>query len=787
MSIQKRFHLSMHKILPLSLVWILLLTSIRPAYSAPVVALETTSIAPGIITCLNLNDVVVAGQSVEGLGTIHPLLNISTTGNAVAIFEEDSTTVAYGAPNPSAEVGDSILNQGVGPNGGFSDIEKLHQYRFSFAPGVQANFFSIKLFDFGDYNPVQATEHKAELVAFNANDEIVDTDTLEFTSDAASNPTSGSAGNLQLTGDAFTALPQEPGNYTFSVNGQNITQLELQFSHNNSEETQSSDPNIGLAVLCFQTQGEINENLCVDFVAVEPGSSVEGLGTLHPDLNIATSGNAVAIQQGDDTAVAYGAPNASAGLGDSIVNNAIGSLGGFADEEKIHDYQFSFTPGYSVDFFAVKMLDYGDFNAAHAIEHSVSLVAYNDAEEIVSFSELNFTSDASANPTTGSAGDLQLTGDAVTALPQEPGNFTFSVSGNGITRLELQFSNDAGEESGVSDPNLGLSILCFIPENVDTPEIPTDSLCMDFAALPAGSSVEGLGVLHPALNISSTGNTVAIYENDATAVGYGAPNASAGVGESILNNGVGLLGGFVDLDKLHEYEFSFEAGSSVSSFSLKILDYGDFNAAHATEHTVSLVAYDSNDSVIATSELEFTSDNSVNPTMGSAGNLQFSGDAITAMPQDPGNFIFAVEGNGITHLSLEFTNNTGEGHQVSDPNFALAVLCFVPEEQTQPELDPPTAVLNLIRPKTSPEIGGKFLVEYACSETAPNLVSATINGYDVIDGQQVNLVIREEESPRIIDDVLVWLFAPEFSFDVTCADDNGNQVSTTVIPEFDIP
>ncbi|MCA9947794.1 MAG: hypothetical protein KC449_30140, partial [Anaerolineales bacterium] len=184
--------------------------------------------------------------------------------------------------------------------------------------------------------------------------------------------------------------------------------------------------------------------------------------------------------------------------------------------------------------------------------------------------------------------------------------------------------------------------------------------------------------------------------------------------------------------------------------------------------------------VVATDTLSFTSDGVLVPNEG----LWITGDASAAVGQ-PGNYFFVVEGAGITSLELQFSSDLGEGP--SDTRFGFSILCFQPESDDSPELDPPTAVLNLIRPKTSPEIGGKFLVEYACSETAPNLVSATINGYDVIDGQQVNLVIREEESPRIVDDVLVWLFAPEFSFDVTCADDNGNQVSTTVIPELDIP
>ncbi len=153
---------------------------------------------------------------------------------------------------------------------------------------------------------------------------------------------------------------------------------------------------------------------------------------------------------------------------------------------------------------------------------------------------------------------------------------------------------------------------------------------------------------------------------------------------------------------------------------------------------------------------------------------------------EPGNYTFEVIGSGISRLEIEYNNDVTPGLR-SDPHHAFSLLCFDPEGDTGEELDPPTAELTMLRPKTAPEVGGKFLVEYACSETAPNLVSATINGYDVVSGQEVNLVVRDHESARIIGGMLVWLFAPEFSMNVTCADDLGNEVSTTVEPEFVFP
>ncbi|MEZ4593563.1 MAG: hypothetical protein R3D55_20830, partial [Chloroflexota bacterium] len=188
------------------------------------------------------------------------------------------------------------------------------------------------------------------------------------------------------------------------------------------------------------------------------------------------------------------------------------------------------------------------------------------------------------------------------------------------------------------------------------------------------------------------------------------------------------------------------------------------------------------------SSLSYTSSADRLPRSGSAGDLWLTGDAITSSPGQPGNYMFSVAGSEIATLELQFSSNVGVGP--TDPFFAMSVLCFEPE-QADPELDPPTASLDLVEPKPAPLIGGKYRVHYACSETAPNLVSATINGYDMNDGQQIRLIVDDNELVRYgtgpwANEVLL-IQAPEFSFDVTCADDSGNQVSTSVIPEFVMP
>lgn len=500
---------------------------------------------------------------------------------------------------------------------------------------------------------------------------------------------------------------------------------------------------------------------CVDFSAFSPGTSVEGLGAVHPDLNIGSSGDASVIYDGQ-TPSNYGSSDG--------INGGLGVLQGFADLTKAHQYEFSFGPDQAVSFFSIRMLDYGDLNKAAATEHEVALQAYDINGFLVAESSLVFTSDSSNNPTSGSAGDLQITGDATAELGQ-PGNFAFSVFGTGITRLVIDYSSDG--VTSVTDPNHGLADLCFELEGeFDFPEA---TECVDFNEVAPGESVEGLGVVNQYLDISSsTGNAVAVAEG----VLPGAYGSLSGV-----NYGMGALSGFVDTDKIHEYSFTFAPDVSVNFFTVRMLDYGDLNKILATDHLVTLEAYDSDGFLITSSQLSFKTDPVFNPTSSTAGNLQFTGDATAALG-NPGNFIFAVGGEDIVRLELKYSTDLGEG--ASDPNHGLAILCFAPN-LPEPELDPPTAVLELLRPKQAPEVGGKYLVEYACSETAPNLVSATINGYDVVSGQEVNLVVRENESARVINDLLIWLFAPEFSLDVTCADDSGNEVSTSVMPEFDTP
>jgi hypothetical protein len=194
-----------------------------------------------------------------------------------------------------------------------------------------------------------------------------------------------------------------------------------------------------------------------DFSRVAAGQSVEGWDVVAPGLNIDAKGTAVSLRAGLDPR-AYGAPNDAPGG-----NAGLSASGGFSDIPtqsalQAHLYTFTFAPGTSVNNFTLHMLDYGDWNVVSSTSHYVSLTAYNVNGVVVAKQELSFTTPAVGLPRSSDKyGDLWFTGDAVTALPGQPGNWTWNVSGNGIVRVVLEF--------GVGhDPNVAFDTLTFTTE-----------------------------------------------------------------------------------------------------------------------------------------------------------------------------------------------------------------------------------------------------------------------------------------------------------------------------------
>ena len=176
--------------------------------------------------------------------------------------------------------------------------------------------------------------------------------------------------------------------------------------------------------------------------------------------------------------------------------------------------------------------------------------------------------------------------------------------------------------------------------------------------------MEGLGVVAPYLNIDAQGTAVRVQQGTEPAV-YGAPNNLANI-----NGGLVADGGFSDLDakvarQPHLYNFTFAPGVTVTSFSLHMLDYGDWNPSLSTSHYVSLTAYNASGGVVSKEEISYTTPAVELPRDSSLyGDLWFRGDAVTAPFGQPGNWTWNVAANGIVRVVLEF----GAGY---DPNIAL--------------------------------------------------------------------------------------------------------------------
>lgn len=197
----------------------------------------------------------------------------------------------------------------------------------------------------------------------------------------------------------------------------------------------------------------------INFTSFSAGAPVEGLGTVHPNLNITSvpwsfapscSTGAAVIEDGNPV------PYASYASPASNPNGCLTALKGFGDEPGcVLDYDFTFAPGVTVNCFSFRMLDYGDFFPFGGATHQVDVTAYDAANNIVDTDQL---------VTVG--GELLASGDACGASHNgDPGNKLFTVTGAGIVKVTLRFD-------GFPDPNVGYDDISFCQSIQATPSIP---------------------------------------------------------------------------------------------------------------------------------------------------------------------------------------------------------------------------------------------------------------------------------------------------------------------------
>jgi len=650
---------------------------------------------------------VAVGASVEGMGAIAPNLNIDAKNTAARVVENFAPTMYVANKN-----GVSTINGFMASGGGFSDIDtrnaiQAHLYTFTFAPGTSVGNFSVHMLDFGDANPSLSTNHYASLTAYDANNNPIAKHELNYTSPAVTNPVSSNIyGNLAISGDA-SAPAGNPGNWKWNVSASGIVKLVLEFGA-------GFDPNISFDLITYTTECAPNNSTptntpgttptntptatatssaCVptvmtaDFSKVAVGTSVEGMGTIAPNLNIDAKNTAVKVVENANPFFYVANKN-----GVNVINGYTVSGGGFSDLDTRnaglpHLYTFTLAPGTSISTFSVHMLDFGDISPSGTANHYASMTAFDVNNNPIAKHEMNYITPAVVYPTSSNLfGNLQFTGDA-SAPAGNPGNWKWKVAANGIVKIVLEFG--AG-----FDPNISFDLIVYTTECAPINSTPTStpattptntptatatgSACVptvinaDFSKVAVGASVEGMGTIAPNLNIDAKNTAVKVVEN-ANPFFYVANKN----GVNVINGYTVPGGGFSDLDtrnagQPHLYTFTFALGTSVSTFSVHMLDFGDISPSATANHYASMTAYNTSNNPIAKHEMNYTTPAVVYPTSSNLfGNLSITGDA-SAPAGNPGNWKWKVAANGIVKIVLEF----GAGF---DPNISFDLITYTTE------------------------------------------------------------------------------------------------------------
>ena len=219
------------------------------------------------------------------------------------------------------------------------------------------------------------------------------------------------------------------------------------------------------------------------------------------------------------------------------------------------------------------------------------------------------------------------------------------------------------------------------PTSTDTPTV-TAVACVpvqaNFTKVPVGQSVQGLGKVAPDLDIQAlhTAVRVAPRTNPLLYFAFG-PN---GVNTVVNGNINALKGGFGDvqahsLRQAAHFTFTFTSGVTISDFKIHMLDYGDWNPELATNHTVTLSAFDATNLLLTSQTLQYTTPAESLPTSSDIyGDLRVNGDAVSAPAGMPGNWTWEV--SDAQHRITRVTLDVGDGGQ--DPNFGLDLLFFTP-------------------------------------------------------------------------------------------------------------
>lgn len=216
---------------------------------------------PGESYCIDFNN-YAQGQSAEIPNAIYPGLTISTSGGLGVVAYQGGIISTYISTNKDKT---PLGCLDVGLLDARKKVNRDNQFTFEFTEDPVSNF-SLKLADYGDYNPGKATSHYAALVAYDAFGREIMRDEISHTTKKPTPAPTPAQRSLNLStnrktlgaaGDYCLAQEGEPGNYTFTVRGDAIAKVELVFENNSGGiygGARSSDPNIAIAAICFTTK-----------------------------------------------------------------------------------------------------------------------------------------------------------------------------------------------------------------------------------------------------------------------------------------------------------------------------------------------------------------------------------------------------------------------------------------------------------------------------------------------------------------------------------------------------
>lgn len=192
----------------------------------------------------------------------------------------------------------------------------------------------------------------------------------------------------------------------------------------------------------------------VTFEALAPGALVEGPGTLDPDLRLFSvpwsfgAGCATGVTRVIEELNPLPFSSYTSASGTNGCLDGVRGMGHPAN--CVLDYDFTFAPGVTVGCFSIKLFDFGDYYPYGGTTHGATLTAYDASSAAVSVATL-----------AGGAAVDSTSGDACLSQAGMPGNFTLSVSGTGITRVELRFGPSP-------DPNIGFDSIAFCETSAPT-------------------------------------------------------------------------------------------------------------------------------------------------------------------------------------------------------------------------------------------------------------------------------------------------------------------------------